>query len=72
MDEFLRWEEQQPERSEFVDGRPVMMIGGSQAHVLIATNLLSVLCPLRHGSLCRPGGLDLRRADPRDRLLPLS
>lgn len=60
LDEFLVWEEQQDERYEFVDGQPVMMAGGTQAHALIATNLISILRPMLRGSPCRPNGSDLR------------
>lgn len=60
LEEFLVWEEQQAERYEFVDGQPVMMSGGTQAHALIAVNLIAALRPLLRGSPCRPGGSDLR------------
>jgi Uma2 family endonuclease len=60
LEEFLVWEEQQGERYELVDGQPVMMAGGTQAHALIATNLISILRPMLRGSPCRPNGSDLR------------
>jgi Uma2 family endonuclease len=60
LEEFLSWEERQNERYEFVDGRPVMMTGGTQAHALIAANLISILRPMLRGSPCRPCGSDLR------------
>lgn len=60
LDELLDWEARQAERWELVDGRLVMMAGGTQAHALIAVNLLTTLRPLSRGTPCRPGGSDLR------------
>lgn len=60
LDEFFDWEARQAERWELVDGQPVMMAGGTQAHALIAVNLLTTLRPLSRGTPCRPGGSDLR------------
>jgi Uma2 family endonuclease len=58
--EFLTWEEGQDERYEFVDGQLVMMTGGTQAHALIASNLIALLRPMLRGTPCRPSGSDLR------------
>ena len=58
--DFLAWEEEQERRHEFVNGRAVMMAGGTQAHALIAANLIALLRPLLRGSECRPSGSDLR------------
>lgn len=41
--DFLAWEEQQPERHEFVDGEVFAMVGASLVHGLIAGNLYSIL-----------------------------
>ncbi|WP_207461727.1 Uma2 family endonuclease [Azospirillum sp. SYSU D00513] len=60
LPDFLAWEERQAERYELLDGRPVMMTGGTQAHALIAANLIASLRPLLRGGPCRPGGSDLR------------
>jgi len=62
--EFLTWEEQQPERYEYVGGHVIMMAGGTQAHAIIATNLIALLRPLLRGSSCRPSGSDLRIPTP--------
>lgn len=56
LDEFLAWEREQPERYEFADGVVVMMTGGSLAHVMIATNILTALRQTLRGSGCRPFG----------------
>ena len=60
LDEFLAWEAGQPGRWALIDGRPVMMTGGTQAHWLVATNIVAALRPALRGSPCRPGGSDLR------------
>jgi Uma2 family endonuclease len=64
LSEFLVWEEHQPERYELVNGEITMMTGGSQAHALIAVNLISALRPLLRGSPCRPNGSDLKIVIP--------
>jgi Uma2 family endonuclease len=58
--DFLAWEGEQERRHEFVDGRPRMMTGGTQAHAVIAANVVSLLRPMLRGSPCRPTGSDLR------------
>ncbi|MEI8393333.1 MAG: Uma2 family endonuclease [Rhodospirillaceae bacterium] len=60
LDDFLEWEERQPLRYELVDGRPVMMTGGTQAHSLITLNIATALRQSLRGSGCRPGAGDLR------------
>ena len=60
LDEFLTWEADQPERWALIDGRPVMMTGGTQAHSLVSINLTSALRRMLSGSPCRPAGSDLR------------
>ena len=62
--EFLDWESRQAERYEFVDHQAVMMAGGTQAHALIATNLIALLRPRLRGSGCRPMGPDVRVPTP--------
>ncbi|KQQ82018.1 Uma2 family endonuclease [Aureimonas sp. Leaf324] len=60
LSEFLLWEEGQERRFELVEGQAVLVAGGTQAHALIAANIVSSLRPLLRGSPCRPGGSDLR------------
>lgn len=60
LDEFLEWEREQERRYELVDGVAVMMAGGTQAHALIAANLVSALRSRLRGSPCRPSGSDMR------------
>lgn len=60
MDAFLAWERAQPERYELIDGQPVAMTGGTQAHDLIKTNLAAALRAALRGGSCRPGGSDLK------------
>ena len=59
-DAFLRWEAEQPVRHELVDGTPVMMTGGTQAHTQIKVNLIAWLKPALRGSACRPTDSDLK------------
>ena len=60
LDEFTAWEDEQDKRHEFVDGEITLMTGGSQAHALIAANLISLLTPRLRGTPCRAVGSDLR------------
>lgn len=60
LNTFLTWESEQPDRYEFVGGIAQMMAGGTMAHSLISTNILSALRPSLRGSSCRPNGSDLR------------
>ncbi|WP_279482119.1 Uma2 family endonuclease [Aureimonas sp. SK2] len=58
--DFLLWERDQERRYELVEGQAILMAGGTQAHALIAANLVSSLRPLLRNSPCRPSGSDLR------------
>jgi Uma2 family endonuclease len=60
LDEFNVWEDAQDARHEFVNGEITLMTGGTQAHALIAANLIALLRPRLRGSPCRPCGSDLR------------
>ena len=60
LPDFLAWESGQERRWELVEGHAVMMAGGTQAHALIAANLIVALRPLLRSSSCRPVGSDLR------------
>ncbi|RIY02061.1 Uma2 family endonuclease [Aureimonas flava] len=60
LSDFLLWEEGQECRHELVEGHPILMAGGTQAHALIAANIVSTLRSLLRGSPCRPVGSDLR------------
>jgi Uma2 family endonuclease len=50
--EFLAWEEQQPERHEFVDGEIFAMSGASLNHNLIIHNLIIALTAQLRGRGC--------------------
>lgn len=60
LSEFLDWERGQDARYELVAGEALLMAGGTQAHALVAANLVSLLRPLLRGTPCRPSGSDLR------------
>ena len=52
LDEFLAWEEQQPERYEFLDGVVRMMTGGTEDHDRLSVNLISLLANALRGGPC--------------------
>jgi Uma2 family endonuclease len=54
LEEFLQWEERQPERHEFSDGQIVMMAGASEAHDTIRVEIVSSLRRQLAGKPCRP------------------
>jgi len=60
LPDFLEWERRQDRRYELVEGRAVMMAGGTRAHALIAANVIAALRSKLRGSPCRPVGSDLR------------
>jgi Uma2 family endonuclease len=53
LEQFLVWEEQQPERYEFSGGDVRMMAGGSEAHDTIRVNLISSVNRQLTGKPCR-------------------
>jgi Uma2 family endonuclease len=52
LDEFLAWEEQQPERYEFLDGVIRMMTGGTEDHDRLSVNLIRLLGNALRGGPC--------------------
>jgi Uma2 family endonuclease len=55
LEEFFAWQEQQADRYELVDGRPLKMMAGAKTlHDDIVVNLLGELCEQLRGSGCRP------------------
>ncbi len=59
FDEFLSWERGQELKHEFVDGEPVGMAGGTEAHTVIQANLIAAVTPRLRGSGCRPFTSDM-------------
>ena len=53
--EFFAWLERQDRRHELVDGAPRAMVGATQRHDRIVTNLLIALGTRLRGSPCRTG-----------------
>ena len=53
VEDFLRFEAQEDERYEFVDGVILMMTGGSIAHSVIKLNLGAELRAALRGGRCR-------------------
>jgi Uma2 family endonuclease len=64
LEEFLPWEERQPEKWEFLGGRPRAMTGGSRGHDRIANNLRGLLFLALRGQPCSVHGPDLRVVSP--------
>jgi Uma2 family endonuclease len=67
MAEYLAWEQRQPGKHEFVDGRPVAMAGASKRHNSIAGNVLAALHGKLRGKPCRPFGSDTKLISPTGR-----
>ena len=53
VDEFDRWNSEQPERWEFIAGVPVMMAPASLPHTLIKGNIFAALRAKLTGTPCR-------------------
>lgn len=52
-DEFLAWEERQPDKHEFVNGEIFAMVGVTRQHATIAGNVFSFLMQQLRGTPCR-------------------
>jgi Uma2 family endonuclease len=63
LDEFLDWEAEQERRYELVDGRPVMMTGGTVAHDFVRARISTSLGNQLRGGPCRMA-LDVKIACP--------
>jgi len=59
FEQFLDWERGQERKHEFVDGQPVAMAGGTEAHNTIQANLIAAVAPRLRGSGCRPFPSDM-------------
>lgn len=53
LDAFLAWEDEQPERHEFVAGEVFAMVGGRRVHNLATGNVFAALKLQLKGSACR-------------------
>lgn len=53
LDEFFVWEERQPKKHEFSQGRIVAMAGAAPNHVLITPNLNGLMYAALRGKPCR-------------------
>jgi len=52
LDEFLAWEDEQPERYEFLDGLVRLMTGGTEDHDRLSVNLIALLRNALRGGPC--------------------
>ena len=59
FEQFLDWERHQETRSEFVDGLPVAMAGGTESHNIIQGNLFAASLTGLRGGPCRPFPSDM-------------
>jgi len=59
FEDFLEWERFQPTRHELIDGVPVAMAGGSEAHNLIQGNLFATAHAKLRGGPCVPFTSDM-------------
>ena len=53
LDDFLAWEETQPERHEFVRGEVFAMVGARRVHGIVSGNIFAILRQQLRGSPCR-------------------
>jgi Uma2 family endonuclease len=65
LDDFLRWENEQPDKHEFHRGEILAMVGGRRVHGVVITNLSAALRSALRGSRCRvfSEGMKLQPAD---------
>ena len=68
LDEFLAWEEEQPERYEFLDGVVRMMTGGTEDHDRLSVNLIRLLANALRGGPCSVHASNLKVEPRRQRL----
>lgn len=53
LDEYIAWEDAQPDRNEFVRGEIFAMVGGRRIHGSIVSNLVGAFYAHLQGSPCR-------------------
>ena len=53
LDEFIAWENEQPEKHEFVRGEVFAMVGARRVHNLIVGNVFAALKHALKGSPCQ-------------------
>ena len=65
VEQFLAWEELQPERWEFDGFQPIAMVGRTERHTVILGNIFVALRERLRGGPCRPylEGLKIAAAD---------
>lgn len=53
LDDYLRWESEQEERHELIDGDVILMVGAPARHDVIVMNIADLLINQLRGSPCR-------------------
>jgi len=59
-DEFLEWEEKQPDKHEFIRGEIFAMVGVTRQHATVAGNVFAVLMQHLRGTRCRAYMADMK------------
>jgi Uma2 family endonuclease len=60
LEEFLAWEEKQPEKHEFIRGEIFAMVGVTRQHATVAGNVFSSLRQHLRGTSCRVYMADMK------------
>lgn len=71
LEQFLAWEENQPDRYELVYGRPRLLTGETAAHCQIKINIVAFLRSALQEEPWRAAGGRPSRSDPGNRPLPI-
>ena len=59
-EEFLAWEEKQPEKHEFINGEVYAMVGVTRQHATVAGNMFSAIMQHLQGTSCRVYMADMK------------
>lgn len=62
LDEFIEWENTQPDKHEFLRGDVFAMVGARRVHVTITMNIASLLKSHLRGGPCRAFMVDMKLA----------
>jgi Uma2 family endonuclease len=59
-EEFLEWEEKQPDKHEFIEGEVFAMVGATRQHAAVTGNIFSWLLQHLRGTRCRVYVADMK------------
>lgn len=60
VDEFLEWEEKQPDKHEFIEGEIFAMVGATRQHATVTGNIFAWLFQHLRGTPCRVYMADMK------------